>query len=907
MKKTVVLLLLTLLSLAILFSCQKSKKAKFVIGVSQCSDDLWRTRMNQELIRETSFHPHIEIEIKTVKDNTEEQIKDIESFINQGVDLLVISPNEAKAITPIIKKAYLSGIPIILVDRKIETNDYTAYVGADNFQIGKELGMYVVDVLKGEGSVVEMRGLEGSTSDAERHAGFMDAIKDYPQIRILAEGRGNFLKADAKTDMKRILQQHDSIDLVFAMNDQMALGVREATLEHNCKAPFIIGIDALAGEGGGIQNIRDGLEDASFIYPTGGDKVIELAVKILNKEEVPRENTLYTAVVDKSNARVIQLQTDQIFLHQEKLQSMNELLNYSIVQYSNQRTLFYGTILIVVLLFILLVVSILAYRNKNMLNQRLEKQKEQLVSLSKELEEATDGKLIFFTNISHELKTPLTLILGPVESLLATENLNNEQKKLLTLMKLNSRRLFNLISQIIEFRSYENGKMEAHFVRADMRLFLDDLSTAFESYIKQKDVNFLFVCESDSFDMSFDKEKVEKIYFNLLSNAFKYLKKGGLLEVRLSRIFKNGKEYASIQVFNEGKLIPKDKINSIFKRFYKVNYHDAGTGIGLAFTSALVDIHHGEISVESENKGTTFEVLLPIEQVYTEDSVDYLSQKEYIQDQYALEVQDSNRFALTEDIPDENKPVILLIEDNAEVRDYFRLMLAKEYTLIEAEDGNDGINKTIKYIPDVVISDVLMPNMNGFEVCQILKKNSLTCHIPIILLTACALEEQMVEGFESGADAYISKPFNAEILKIRIRKLIENRIKIKDTFSMSLVNENKKSTIAQNEQDFINKFQENVIENISDSDLSVDNIARNMGLSRVQLYRKIKSVTEHSPNELIRIVRLKYALKLLSSGLSVAEVAYSSGFSSSSYFTKCFKEFYKETPSDYIKLKTDER
>lgn len=907
MKNTGILLLLALFSLSILNSCQQRKKAKFIIGVSQCSDDLWRTTMNQELVRETSFHPYIDIEIKTVKDNTELQIKDIEEFINRGVDLLVISPNEAKAITPIIRKAYLSGIPIILVDRKIETGDYTAYVGADNFQIGKELGMYVVDVLKGRGSVVEMRGLEGSTSDAERHAGFVDAIKDYPNIRVLAEGRGNFLKEDAKEDMQRILQQHDSIDLVFAMNDQMALGVREATMEHNCKAPFIIGIDALAGPGGGIQNIREGLEDASFIYPTGGDKVIELAVKILNNEKVPRENTLYTAVVDKSNARVIQLQTDQIFLHQEKLESMNELLNHSLIQYSNQKTLFYGAILIVVLLLILLIVSILAYRNKNILNQKLEKQKEQLVFLSKELEEVTDGKLVFFTNISHELKTPLTLILGPVESLLATGNLTDEQEKLLRLMKLNSRRLFNLISQIIEFRSYENGKMEAHFVKADMKLFLDDLSGAFDSYIKQKDANFSFVYDSDSFEMCFDKEKVEKIYFNLLSNAFKYLRKGGLLEVKLSRVTKNGDEYASIQVFNEGELIPKDKINSIFKRFYKVNYHDAGTGIGLAFTSALVDIHHGEISVESENRGTTFEVLLPIEQVCTEEVVDYFSQKEYIRDQYALEYQDSSRFMLSDDMPDENKPIILLVEDNAEVRDYFRLMLAKEYTLIEAEDGNEGINKTIKYIPDVVISDVLMPNMNGFEVCQILKKNSLTCHIPIILLTACALEEQMAEGFESGADAYIAKPFNAELLKIRVRKLIENRLKIKDTFSMSLVNESKKSTIAQNEQDFINRFQENVIENISDSDLSVDNIAKNMGLSRVQLYRKIKSVTEHSPNELIRIVRLKYALKLLSTGLSVTEVAYNSGFSSSSYFTKCFKEFYKETPSDYIKLKVDER
>lgn len=899
-----------------LLSCKTEDKNTYVIGVSQCSDDLWRQTMNKEMIQEASFYPNMEIKIKTVKDDTRQQILDIESLIEEKVDLLVISPNESKAVTPIVQKAYKAGIPVILVDRKIDTDDYTAFVGADNYQIGKEAAYYIANVLNGKGNVVEIRGWNGSTSDTERHNGFIDGIKEFQDIHIVAERRGNFLKEEAQKQMEEVLKEEARVDLVFALNDPMALGAYNALTKYSGKLPFIIGIDAVSGEGGGIQQIQNSIQDASFIYPTGGDEVIKLAYKILNTEKYKRENILYTAVVDKSNIRVIQLQTEKIDEHQDKLNRMNQLLDQSLSQYSNQKTLFYVSVLGLILISLSLFATYFAYRAKSKANIKLGKsneeikaqaailtaQKEQLLTLSKELEEATQAKLVFFTNISHELKTPLTLILGPVETLLTSQNLSQDQSELLKLIRRNSEKLTQLISQIIEFRSYENEKMRVCFSRDNLQAFLEELNYPFYDFAQRRDAKFSFDAEPVNFDVCFDKDKIEKIYINLLSNAFKYTdKNSGDIKVSLSKIIQENKPYAKIEVFNTGTAIPAEHIENIFKRFYKVNPHDAGTGIGLALTSALVEIHKGTITVNSiDGEGSTFIVTIPFEQENIE--------QEFNADNYYKQVNIENilndvTIEITNDISDNRQdPSILVIEDNADVRSYIRTVLRSNYTIWESEDGEQGIKKAIEHSPDLIISDIMMPAKDGFEVCRILKDNLSTSHIPVILLTACTLDEQRATGFESGADAFISKPFNAELLKIRIRKLIESRRKMKETFSSGFINDSKKVLLEKQEQEFIDRFEDYVTTHISNPDLNVDNISIHIGLSKSQLYRKVKSLTNYAPNELMRIIRLKYAKKLLSStNKSVSEVAYDSGFSSPSYFTKCFKEFYEESPTDYIK------
>ncbi|WP_448823234.1 hybrid sensor histidine kinase/response regulator transcription factor [Capnocytophaga sp.] len=888
-------------------ACQRERNPRYVIGVSQCSEDLWRQTMNEELKREVAlYQADAEVLIRSVKDDTPKQIADIEWFIEQKVDVLVVSPNESEACTPVIEKAYQQGIPVILVDRKIATESYTAYVGANNYQIGKEAGLYAIGVLKGKGNIAEVRGTKGSTSDAERHKGFVDALKNAPEVQIVAETWGNFLQADAKTQMQQLFQEQPHIDLVFAMNDPMAAGTHEAAMQFNGKIPFIIGVDALQQVG--IQNIENNVQDASFIYPTGGEKVIELAMKILHKQPFERENILNTTVVDKSNVRILQLQTEQIAEKQAKIENINNQLSESLIQHTNQRMLLYLSITAIVLITVFLLMAIRAYRAKSKTNSELKRQKEQLEIVSKQLEEATQAKLLFFTNISHEFKTPLSLILGPVQTLLAHNSLPKEEQDLLFLIKKNSNRLLHLISEVIEFRSYENNKMQMYFTKGNLKSFLNELNSFFTDRIKQKKLNFQFVAEDTSFEMAFDKEKVEKIYFNLLSNALKFTPQEGSINVSLTKedlpLPPSKGEVAVLRVFNNGSYIPKDKQNEVFEHFYKINPDSEGSGIGLALVQALVASHNGTISVEStEGEGTTFVIRLPFSQEQVSAKAVYDSN--YIETHLDLLPSlpaSAEKLKLPTASPSAlEKPTVLIVEDNEDMRQFIRYILSDSYNLIEAENGEEGFEVAKKHLPDVVISDVMMPKTDGFDLCQLLKTNVATNHIPVILLTAYALDEQKQVGFESGADAYISKPFNVKLLKTRVRKLIENRKKIRESFSNFLLNETKQETLGKVEQQFITDFTQYVENSIANPELNIDEIADALGLSRSNLYRKIKSLTDYSPNELIRTIRVKYAKQLLNSkAKSISEVAYEVGFSSPSYFAKCFKDFYNESPTEYL-------
>ena len=888
-------------------ACQRERNPRYVIGVSQCSEDLWRQTMNEELKHEVAlYQADAEVLIRSVKDDTPKQIADIEWFIEQKVDVLVVSPNESEACTPVIEKAYQQGIPVILVDRKIATESYTAYVGANNYQIGKEAGHYAIGILKGKGNIAEVRGTKGSTSDAERHKGFVDALKNAPEVQIVAETWGNFLQADAKTQMQQLFQEHPHIDLVFAMNDPMAAGTHEAAMQFNGKIPFIIGVDALQQVG--IQNIENNVQDASFIYPTGGEKVIELAMKILHKQPFERDNILNTTVVDKSNVRILQLQTEQIAEKQAKIENINNQLSESLIQHTNQRMLLYLSITAIVLITVFLLMAIRAYRAKSKTNSELKRQKEQLEIVSKQLEEATQAKLLFFTNISHEFKTPLSLILGPVQTLLAHNSLPKEEQDLLFLIKKNSNRLLHLISEVIEFRSYENNKMQMYFTKGNLKSFLNELNSFFTDRIKQKKLNFQFVAEDTSFEMAFDKEKVEKIYFNLLSNALKFTPQEGSINVSLTKedlpLPPSKGEVAVLRVFNSGSYIPKDKQNEVFEHFYKINPDSEGSGIGLALVQALVASHNGTISVEStEGEGTTFLIRLPFSQEQVSAKAVYDSN--YIETHLDLLPSlpaSAEKLKLPTASPSAlEKPTVLIVEDNEDMRQFIRYILSDNYNLIEAENGEEGFEVAKKHLPDVVISDVMMPKTDGFDLCQLLKTNVATNHIPVILLTAYALDEQKQVGFESGADAYISKPFNVRLLKTRVRKLIENRKKIRESFSNFLLNETKQETLGKVEQQFITDFTQYVENSIANPELNIDEIADALGLSRSNLYRKIKSLTDYSPNELIRTIRVKYAKQLLNSkAKSISEVAYEVGFSSPSYFAKCFKDFYNESPTEYL-------
>ena len=877
----------------ILFLCSCSNTTpRYKIGVSQCSDDEWRHQVNQEIQREAMFYDGVQVEIRTVKDDTEAQKQDIRYFIEQKVDLIVIAPNEATPLTPIVEEAYDKGIHIIVFDRNILSDKYTAWVGADNYEIGKSVGNYIASMLGGKGTVAELTGLTGSTPAMDRHQGFTSAISHYPDIELLCREDAGWLREPAEEKMNGILSRFSQIDVVYAQNDRMAAGAYNAAQSQGREEGMsFIGIDATPGEGYGVDLVEKGILDATFIYPTGGDKIVQIAMDILQGRDFPRETILNTAVVDATNARVMTLQTNQISALDDKIRTLNNMIDTYLSRYGTQQVILYGSLLILVLFAVLLLVVYKSLRSKNRMNK-------ELIDLSRQLEEATQAKLVFFTNISHDFRTPLTLVADPVEHLLADKSLSSEQTQLLQLVKRNVDILLRLVNQILDFRKYENGKLEFNPVKIDLAESLQSWNNSFAAAARKKHIHFSFDSTSDiGFPMQADVEKMERIYYNLLSNAFKFTPENGKIGVSLSAAVQpDGCRVYRLTVANTGSLISSEHIRSIFERFYKIDMHHAGSGIGLALVKAFVELHEGTISVESdERKGTIFTVDFPVADEGGVMNTNISSSISSLPDLSVEEISEEETY-------DPDKSAILIIDDNADIRIYIKGLLQTEYSVLEAANGMEGIRKAMKYVPDVIVSDVMMPGIDGIECCRRLKSELQTSHIPVILLTACSLDEQRIQGYDGGADSYISKPFNSQVLQSRIKNLIDSTRRIRQALNDSpiVVREN----VCDMDKEFVEKFKILIEERMGDTALNVEDLGKQMGLSRVQLYRKIKSLTNYAPNELLRITRLKKAASLLASTeMTIAEICYEVGFTSPSYFSKCYKEQYGETPSDFLKKK----
>lgn len=903
-----------LFSLLVFITGCKEDTPHYVIGMSQCSDDSWRHKMNDEILREAMFYDGVSVEIRSAHDDNKKQIEDIRHFIDKKVDLLIVAPNEAAPITPVVEEAFDKGIPVIMVDRKILSDKYTAFMGADNYEIGREVGNYLAAKLGGKGNIVELTGLSGSTPAMERHQGFMSAISHYPDIHLLAKADAAWEREPGRIIMDSLLKIYPKIDAVYSHNDRIAPGAFEAAQKQGREKGIVfVGIDALPGKGNGVELVLDHVLDATFIYPTNGDKVLEMAMNILEKKPFPRETTLETAIVDPINAPVMKLQTAHIADLDEKIETLNGRISGYLSRYANQQVVLYGSLFVLLLVAGLLLVVYKALRTKNRLNSELSRQKaqleeqrdtlseqrDQLVQLSHQLEEATHAKLVFFTNISHDFRTPLTLVADPVEQLLADKTLSGDQHRLLLLVQRNVNILLRLVNQILDFRKYENGKMEYTPVPVDLLQCLENWNESFQAAARKKHIRFSFDHMPDTnYRTQADVEKLERIYFNLLSNAFKFTPENGKVTVRLFALEKEGQPFFRFTVANTGSLISAEHIRSIFDRFYKIDMHHAGSGIGLALVKAFVEMHGGTIQVESDEKqGTMFTVDLPFCCCTSSPDTSSMGTSGHESPVELLEGEEEE-----ERNYDSSRMSVLVIDDNADIRSYIHGLLSAEYSVIEAANGSEGIRKAMKYVPDLIISDVMMSGIDGIECCRRLKSELQTCHIPVILLTACSLDEQRIQGYDGGADSYISKPFSSQLLLARIHNLIDSHQRLKQFFGdrQTLAKED----ICDLDKDFVEKFKALIEEKMGDSELNVEDLGREMGLSRVQLYRKIKSLTNYAPNELLRMSRLKRAASLLaSSGMTVAEIAYEVGFTSPSYFTKCYKEQFGESPTEFLKRK----
>ena len=713
------IILYVILLLLVFVSCSDRRT---VIGVSQCSDDLWRQKVNREIKIGQYQYKNVDVVFASADNNEQRQARQIDSLVKAKVDLLVVAPSDVKTVAPAIERAYRAGIPVILYDRMIESTHYTAYIGTDNVAIGREVADYLAHQLQGRGTVVEITGERGSTPVADRHRGFMQGMKAFPQIQVVTlEGDWNL--AGAKKLMRQYMDAGKPVDAVFGHNDAEAWGAQQAAKEKNReKQMLFVGIDGLPGENQGVDLVAKGVMTASYIYPTKGETIVPLAMNILQGKPYKRMNYFQSALVTAENAKLIDMQYKEIEGQTADLNTIYSSINEYMKMYRWQKIISILAVAVVLLLLIMIF-----YRRK----VRREKEK-----LNEQRKQMADDKIAFFTNVSHQLRTPLTLVSGPLNRLMQADNYTEEQKMLLQVVSRNVGQLETLTADVLNFKEQVDAMNQA------------------------------------SADEACEKELSQHV---------------------------------------------------------------------------LRDSRH---------------------QMLLQQDVEELS-------------------------------TILIVDDNEDIRSYLRVLLAGQYYVIEASDGQNGLRLAKESVPDLIVSDVMMPVMDGLTFCSKIKEDEVTSHIPVILLTARSEESQRIEGYEHGADAYITKPFSDHLLLVRISNLLQARRQRKNDEAKQMLSAEDIQTDEPGERMFLERFKKAAKSHIGDANLRMDDLGSELSLSKVQMYRKVKALTGKTPAEVLREMRMQKAYSLLKqTDKTISEVAAEVGFAIPGYFSACFKKQFGINPTE---------
>ena len=507
----------------------------------------------------------------------------------------------------------------------------------------------------------------------------------------------------------------------------------------------------------------------------------------------------------------------------------------------------------------------------------------------------------FLTNIAHELRTPLSLVIAPVEDLKQNyTSIEPKWKEHLNLIFRNSNYLLTLINQIIDFSKLNDGKLQLNLQTVDIASLVREVYSNFKGLESRRKSNLQIDVPDRVILVAIDRQKIEEVLYNLLSNAFKHTDENHVIKVSLHLIDReessDNKERVQITVFNEGKDISDDDKEKIFERFYKVNENVEGAGIGLSFSRSLIEMHSGTISVESvAGIGVAFHVILPFERFEITEVTEEESNSGF------LWHEDGYNSEQVHELENKGKALTLVIvEDNIDLRSFLSNTLSGIYNCYEAGDGKEGYELISRIIPDIVISDVIMPKMDGYELCEKIKDNTKTCHIPVILLTANNAADHIVSGYEKGADAYVTKPFDMSIVKAQISRLIKNRDLIREKYmTQNFMVEISQSNLSKDDE-FIVKLRQLLEDNLSESDFNVKKLSEDLNISTTHLYRKLKALTGLSPVEFIRVFKLQKACEMLSNtNYSIKEIGYGLGFNNLSYFVKCFREQFGVTPTTF--------
>ncbi len=919
-----------ILFFAILWSACTSlpSQKKYRIGFAQCCNDAWRDVMNGEMRRELALHPELDFEMKVCENNNDLQIEHIREMVAAGIDLLLVSPNEAKALTPVIEEVFKSGIPVILLDRKTESEQYTAYVGADNYEIGLTAADYVASQKGGRAKIIELQMSMAISPAIGRHRGFMAGLKKYPNMVVVDSLNIPYSLDSLYAAFLNLLRKHQEANVVFGHTDLLAETAHKlAEAQGREQQIFFIGIDGIPGTGKGIQAVEDGVLDASLLYPTGGGEAIQLALEILNKLPFEKHTKLETTVIHPGNARILHNQMKKVESLQKSIDEQVEGLKTLEIKGANQRVyilVLLSTLLLAVVLGAFLLKNLrakqAAFRSLEAKNEEIMAHEQQLVEMSDEVRAATQAKVDFFTNISHEFRTPLTLILGFAEDLLPfskgklggefkspPNSKHSDLQQSIGQIRQNAYRLLRLVNQLMDFRKIESGQMRLRASEGDLVVFTKNIMESYGKKARQRHIEFQLLTRHERLALWFDPGMMDKVLFNLLSNAFKFTPDGG--KIQLSIGLDNFGEKALLTVEDSGKGMAEDELAHVFEAFYQgENAQLAGTGLGLSLSKELVELHGGSITAQStKGNGSRFTVSLPLGRAMLRDDQVVREQTQYLSEEEFL-------FAAEAAMPDDENGVeeksnasqqILVIEDNADLQSFLKKKLGGTYQIVPATDGNDGLQKAFDLTPDLVICDIMLPGMDGLAVTRSLKNDLRTSHIPIILLSARSMVEQQIEGTEAGADSYVTKPFNIHFLQAKIKSLLLNRQVLRESYGHGLQRFTPKSVEpalpdGTNALDagFLKRFTDYVEQHHARQDFQVSDLCREFGLSRSQLYRKVNALLGESISDHIQNVRLKKAEVLLLEGkLSVAEIAYQVGYSSPDYFSTVFRSRYGVAPT----------
>jgi len=896
-----------LISLIFLIGCSYNQdnrfEKKFVIGFSQCTMvDEWRKTMVEEMQREISFYRNYDITfiVKDAHDDNNQQIKDIQDLILGGIDLLIVSPNEAQQLTSTVEEVFDKGIPVIVIDRKINSSKYTAFIGADNLSIGNEAGYFAAELLKEKGNILEITGLAGSTPAIERSKGFHDIIDRFPEIHTTKIIEGAWLEGKTRRITDSLFHTFSDFNLIFAHNDFMANAASVSVRKHNIKS-YIIGVDGLNTPKGGVNMVLEGFIDGTILYPTGGDRAIQLAFDILTGKPFEKNINLSTYRIEKTNARTIWLQGEQVRSQQQKIDNqVNQLdnLSFSLRRQNDFLVLAYT---IIVLLALMVFIIFISLRNKNRSNKALDdmnrtikmqnslitKQRDDSMNLLIVAEEAKETKMRLLTDISHEFRSVVTLITNPINSLITSVRDEPVVKKL-EIIQRSSERLSRLAEEIIKFRKIDENKYQLKFYSSNIAKFILSIAETFHQQADLKNIKMITEIPQEIY-AEFDLEVIEKVICNLLSNAIKYTNEHGTITISV----KQEDSKICIKVSDTGRGIPENELPYLFNRFYNVSNskrisENEGTGIGLALSKELIQLHNGQINVYShENQGTVFFVTIPQFHLNIDREV------------YAKSVKPIG--VKLDPFQNHNKEkTVLVVEDNPDLLDVISDIIGKAYNVTTAFNGKEGLVQAKAQPPDIIVSDILMPVMDGMQMCMEIKKNPGTCHIPIILLTALDSQETTLKCFDIGADAYITKPFNEFLLLSQIKNLIDSREKLKSAYYPSVFEKDLFKTKDIKDKEFIDKCVETIYENIENEGFNLDDLGAKMNISRSSLYRRLRGISDLKPVDFIKKVRLHYAAKLLlTKNIPVNEIAWRSGFVDPKYFSKCFFQEFQCYPKNY--------